>query len=295
MNVSEAIDGRERYPINVRYAREFRDHPEALQRILVATPGGAQIPLSQVADIEFTTGPPMIRSEDGKLVGFVFVDIAGRPIGDYVAEAKNVVEAEVDLPSGPRIEWAGQFKYLERAKERLAIIVPVTLLIVFLLLFFHTGSVVETGIVLLAVPFSLIGAVWLLWILDYNMSVAVWVGLIALAGLDAETGLVMLLYLKLAHTSALERGRLRNWADLREVIVEGAARRVRPKLMTVTTTMLALLPIMWSTGTGADVMKRIAAPMVGGLVTSFLLELTIYPAIFSIWRGRRLAPTPRAK
>ena len=294
MNVSQAIEGRERYPINVRYAREFRDHPEALRSVLVATPSGAQVPLSQIADIEFTTGPPMVRSEDGKLVGFVFVDIADRPIADYVAEARDVVAAQVDLPSGFRIEWAGQFKYLERAKERLKIIVPLTLLIVFLLLFFHTGSTLETGIILLAVPFSLVGAIWLLWILGYNMSVAVWVGLIALAGLDAETGLVMLLYLKLAHAAAEREGRLRSWSDLREAIVEGAARRIRPKLMAVTTTMIGLLPVMWASGAGADVMKRIAAPVVGGLVSSFLLQLTIYPAIFGIWKGRGL-PGPRRK
>ncbi|MFQ5701601.1 MAG: efflux RND transporter permease subunit [Acidobacteriota bacterium] len=291
MNVSQTVEGRERYPINVRYAREFRDHPEALRNVLIATPAGAQIPLSQVADVEFTTGAPMIRSEDGKLVGFVFVDVAGRAIADYVAEARSVIHEQVDLPPGFRIEWAGQFKYLERAKERLKIIVPVTLLIVFLLLFFHTGSALETAIVLLAVPFSLVGAIWLLWILDYNMSVAVWVGLIALAGLDAETGLVMLLYLKLAHGASQREGRSGNWSGLREAIVEGAARRIRPKLMAVSTTMIGLIPVMWSSGTGADVMKRIAAPMVGGLLSSFLLQLTIYPAIFAIWKGRGL-PRP---
>jgi Cu(I)/Ag(I) efflux system membrane protein CusA/SilA len=291
MNVSQTVEGRERYPINVRYAREFRDHPEALRNVLIATPAGAQIPLSQVAEVEFTTGAPMIRSEDGRLVGFVFVDLAGRAIAEYVAQARSAIQEQVDLPPGYRIEWAGQFTYLERAKQRLTIIVPVTLLIVFLLLFFHTGSALETAIVLLAVPFSLVGAIWLLWILGYNMSVAVWVGMIALAGLDAETGLVMLLYLKLAHAAARSEGRLRGWSDLREAIVEGAARRIRPKLMTVLTTMIGLLPVMWSSGTGADVMKRIAAPMVGGLVTSFLLELTIYPAIFAIWKGRGL-PRP---
>jgi Cu(I)/Ag(I) efflux system membrane protein CusA/SilA len=288
MNISQTIEGRERYPITVRYAREFRDHPEALKRILIPTPTGAQIPLAQVADLEFVMGPPMIRSEDGKLVGFVFVDLANRPIADYVEEAKRVVAREVSLPAGMRIEWAGQFQYLERAQERLRIVVPLTLLIVILLLYMHTRSLIETGIVLLAIPFSLVGAVWLLWFLDYNMSVAVWVGLIALAGLDAETGIVMLLYLKLSHTRWSTDGRLRSRQDLRESIVEGAAKRIRPKLMAVMTTMLGLAPVMWSAGTGADVMKRIAAPMVGGLVTSFLLQLTIYPAIFAIWKGRKL-------
>lgn len=289
MNVAETIEGRERYPINVRYAREFRDNPEALRRVIVPTPSGAQVPLSQVAKLDFTTGPPMIRSEDGKLVGFVFVDLADRPIADYVEEARQVVAEEVDLPAGIRIEWAGQFTYLERAKERLKIVVPLTLLVVFLLLYFHTRSLAETAIVLLAVPFSVVGAIWLLWILGYNMSIAVWVGLIALAGLDAETGLVMLLYLKLAYRKWQEEGRLRTAADLREAIVEGAARRIRPKLMAVATTMIGLVPVMWSSGTGADVMKRIAAPMVGGLVSSFLLQLTIYPAIFAIWKRREIA------
>jgi Cu(I)/Ag(I) efflux system membrane protein CusA/SilA len=285
MNVSETVEGRERYPINVRYARELRDDPEALKRVLVPTPSGAQIPISQVADIRASTGPPMIRSEDGKLVGFVFVD-TDRPIADYVAEAKQVVARDVVRPAGIRLDWVGQFKYFERAREKLATVVPVTLLIVFLLLYLNTRSLVETGIVLLAVPFSLIGAIWLLYLLDYNMSVAVWVGLIALAGLDAETGVVMLLYLTLAHRRRMEQGLLKNAADLREAIVEGAAGRVRPKLMTVMTTMIGLVPVLYATGTGSDVMKRIAAPMVGGLVTSFLLELTVYPAIFALWKGQ---------
>ena len=289
VNVSETVEGRERYPIQVRYAREFRDHPDALKKVLVATPTGAQVPLAQVAEIGFATGPPMLRSENGQLVNFVFVDIADRPLGDYVDEARRLVNARVELPPGVRIEWAGQFVYLERAKERLAIVVPVTLLIVFMLLYMNTGSVTETGIVLLAVPFSLVGAIWLMWFLDYNMSIAVWVGLIALAGLDAETGMIMLLYLKLAYARSRKEGRLRSFEDLRETIVDGAARRIRPKLMMVLTTMIGLLPIMWSTGTGADVMKRIAAPMVGGLVTSFALELTIYPAIFALWKRRELA------
>ena len=289
VNVSETVEGRERYPIQVRYAREFRDHPDALKKVLVATPTGAQVPLAQVAEIGFATGPPMLRSENGQLVNFVFVDIADRPLGDYVDEARRLVNARVELPPGVRIEWAGQFVYLERAKERLAIVVPVTLLIVFMLLYMNTGSVTETGIVLLAVPFSLVGAIWLMWFLDYNMSIAVWVGLIALAGLDAETGVIMLLYLKLAYARSRKEGRLRSFEDLRETIVDGAARRIRPKLMMVLTTMIGLLPIMWSTGTGADVMKRIAAPMVGGLVTSFALELTIYPAIFALWKRRELA------
>jgi len=270
----------------VRYAREFRDSPEALKRVIVSTPAGSQVPLSQLAELRFSTGPPMIRTEDAKLVGFVFVDIAGRPIADFVDDARRVVAEKVELPTGMRLEWAGQFKYLERAKERLKVVVPVTLLIVILLLYFNTHSLVETFIVLLAVPFSLIGAVWLLYFLDYNMSVAVWVGIIALAGLDAETGVVMLLYLQLAYGRWRREGRLRGAADLEGAIVEGAAQRIRPKLMTVLCILLGLVPIMWSSGTGSDVMRRIAAPMVGGVATSFLLELMIYPAIFAVWKGR---------
>ena len=287
MTVSETVEGRERYPINVRYARELRDDPVLLGKILVATPGGAQVPLSQVADIDMVTGPPMIRSEDGKLVGYVFIDTS-RPIADYVADAKAAVQRDVELAPGVRIDWVGQFRYFERAKAKLQIVVPVTLAIVFLLLFLNTKSLVETGIVLLAVPFSLVGAIWLLYFLDFNMSVAVWVGIIALAGLDAETGVVMLLYLTLAHRRWKNAGRLHTEADLEEAIVEGAAKRIRPKLMTVLTMMIGLIPVLWSTGTGADVMQRIAAPMVGGLVTSFVLELTVYPAIFAVWKARGL-------
>jgi Cu(I)/Ag(I) efflux system membrane protein CusA/SilA len=286
-NVSETVEGRERYPINVRYAREFRDNPELLGRTLIRTPEGAPIPLSQVASVRGVLGPPMIRSEGGKLVGFVFVD-TDRPIADYVADAKQAVQLDVRLPPGTRLEWVGQFKYFERAKERLQWVIPLTLGIVFALLYFNTRSIVETVIVMLAVPFSLVGAIWLLYFLHYNLSVAVWVGVIALAGLDAETGVVMLLYLTLAYDRRTRDSRLRSLADLRESIVEGAAKRLRPKLMTVATMIFGLMPVLWSTGTGADVMKRIAAPMIGGLVTSFLLELTVYPALFAIWKGRGL-------
>jgi Cu(I)/Ag(I) efflux system membrane protein CusA/SilA len=284
------VDGRARYPINVRYAREYRDDPGLLGRTLIATPSGAQIPLSEVATIETALGPPMIRSEGGKLVGFVFVD-TDRPIADYVAEARRAVAERAKLVPGTRLEWVGQFKYFERAKERLKWVVPLTLGIVCLLLYLNTQSVAETVIVLLAVPFSLVGAFWLLYLFQYNMSVAVWVGLIALAGLDAETGVVMLLYLTLAYDGRVREGRLRSFDDLREAIVDGAAKRLRPKLMTVATMIIGLAPVLWSTGTGADVMKRIAAPMVGGLVTSFLLELTVYPAIFALWKAGAVRPT----
>jgi Cu(I)/Ag(I) efflux system membrane protein CusA/SilA len=285
--VSETVEGRERYPISVRYAREFRDDPNILGRVLIATPEGSQVPLSQVTTIKSVLGPPMIRSEGGKLVGFVFVD-TDRPIADYVAEAKDAVARDAVLPAGTRLAWVGQFKYFERAKERLKWVIPLTLGIVFALLYLNTKSIAETVIVMLAVPFSLVGAVWLLYLLHYNISVAVWVGVIALAGLDAETGVVMLLYLTLAHRRHERNGTLVTRGDLREAIVEGAAKRLRPKLMTVATMIIGLVPVLRSTGTGADVMKRIAAPMVGGLVTSFLLELTVYPAIFAIWKGRGL-------
>ena len=287
-NVAETFEGRERYPINVRYARDFREDLSALKRVLVATPSGSQVPLSQVADIRFQTGPPFVRSEAGQLVGFVFADVSGQPIVDYVGDAKRAVSEQVDLPPGTRLEWAGQFQYFERAKERLWLVAPVTLALVALLLFLNTGSVIETGIVLLAVPFSLIGAIWLLWALDYNLSIAVWVGIIALAGLDAQTGVVMLLYLTLAHRKRAAKGRLASLPDLEEAIVEGAARRIRPKLMTVLAMSAGLLPLLWSTGTGSDVMKRVAAPMVGGLASSFALELLVYPALFAIWKRREL-------
>jgi len=292
-SISETVEGRERYPISVRFPAEYRERPEAIEALLISTPSGAQVPLGQVATVRPTLGPPMVRSEDGALVGFVFVD-TDRPIADYVDDAKIVVARDVKLPAGVRINWTGQYKYFERAKKQLMIVVPVTLTIVLLLLYFNTKSVVETGIVLLAVPFSLIGAIWLLYLLGYNMSVAVWVGLIALAGVDAETGVVMLLYLTLSHKKWKEDGKLRTFDDLREAIVDGAAKRIRPKLMTVLTDMIGLLPVLWATGTGADLMKRIAAPLVGGLATSFLLELTVYPAIFALWKKRELKAEPEA-
>jgi Cu(I)/Ag(I) efflux system membrane protein CusA/SilA len=295
-NVSYTVEGRERYPIQVRYARDFREDLSALRRALVATPAGAQVPISQLAEVEFAMGPPFVRSEAGQLVGFVSVDVAERPIVDYVHEAQRAVAERASLPPRTRLEWSGQFQSYERARDRLLLLVPLTLLVVGVLLWLNTGSVVETGIVLLAVPFSLIGAFWLLWLLDYHLSVGVWVGIIALAGLDAQTGVVMLLYLTLAHRDRSARGELRRFRDLEDAIVEGAARRIRPKLMTVVAMTAGLLPLLWSTGTGADLIKRIAAPMVGGLVTSFALELLVYPALFAIWKSRdpgraRVRPT----
>ena len=278
MNVSQTIEGRERYPISVRYARDYREDPDALGRALVAAPSGAQVPLSQLARLRFATGPDMVRSEAGQLVGFVFVDVAERPIVDYVRDAQRAVAEQVALPTSTRLEWAGQFQSYERARDRLYVVVPLTLLLVALLLYGNTGSAVETAMVLLAVPFSLVGAVW--------------VGLIALAGLDAQTGVVMLLYLTLAHRARAAAGAMQGFGDLEEAIVEGAARRIRPKAMTVVAMIAGLLPLLWSQGTGADVMKRIAAPMVGGLVTSFALELLVYPALFAIWKRRALPARP---
>lgn len=294
ISIGETVEGRERYPINVRYARELRDDPTTLGKILIALPSGAQVPLSEVADIRFVNGPPMLRSEGGKLVSYVFIDVAPeKPIAGLVADAQQAVAQQVTLAPGVRLDWVGQYRHYEHAKAKLLLIVPLTLLLVAVLLYFSTRSLVETAIVLLAVPFSLVGAVWLLWLLDYHLSVAVWVGLIALAGLDAETGVIMLLYLTMAHRTWHSEGRIRTRADLTEVIVEGAAKRIRPKLMTVLAAMVGLLPVLWSDGTGADVMKRIAAPMVGGLVTSFLLELTVYPALFALWKGRGLGNEAR--
>ncbi|HEV8321052.1 MAG TPA: CusA/CzcA family heavy metal efflux RND transporter [Myxococcota bacterium] len=292
MHATTTVEGRARYPVMVRYARDFRDDPEALGRVLVPTPTGAMVPLGLLADIHFEGGPPMLNEEDGQLTGLVLVDVAkDEALGEYVARAKAAIAAEVKLPPGYRIAWAGQYEYYERAAGRLKLVVPLTLLLVVFLLYFNTRSWTETGIVILAVPFSLVGAVWLLYALGYHVSVAVWVGMIALAGLDAETGVVMLLYLRLAHRAAAAAGRLRNHEELTEAIVHGAARRIRPKHMTVLAAFAGLLPIFWSHGAGADVMRRIAAPMAGGLVTSFVLELLVYPAIFAIWKGRTL-PTP---
>ena len=292
MTVTQTVEGRERYSVSVRYARELRDDPEALKRVLVSSPSGAQIPLAELADIHFNTGAPMIQDEDGQLVALVSVDVADRALADFVHDAQRAVRERVKLPPGYRLDWAGQFKYYERAQARLALVVPVTLLLVFALLYFNLRSVPETAIVMLAVPFSLIGAVWLVWLLHYNLSVAVWVGMIALAGLDAETGTVMLLYLNLAYEEHRKRGALRDRDDLTEAIVQGAAHRIRPKMMTVCAILFGLLPIMWGHGSGADVMKRIAAPMVGGVITSFVLELLVYPAVFAWWKGRSLPKLP---
>jgi Cu(I)/Ag(I) efflux system membrane protein CusA/SilA len=292
--IATTVEGRERYPIAVRYARDYRGDLDALKRVLVATPTGAQVPIGELADLSYRTGPPDIRDENGQLVGFVFVDVTTDNIDGYVQAANARLARRISFPPGYYIQWAGQFEYLKSAEQRLAVAIPFTLLIIFVLIYLNTKSVVRTAIVLLAVPFSLVGAFWLLYLLHYNLSVAVWVGLIALAGLDAETGVVMLLYLDHAWDKFQAAGRMTTPSDLHDSVIEGAVQRIRPKIMTVCAILFGLLPIMWSptTQTGVDVMKRIAAPMVGGVVTSAILELLLYPAIYMLWRRRHL-PDPR--
>lgn len=289
-NVSTALMGRERYPIQVRFAPDFRQDIERINRVLISAPTGAQIPLSEIANVKINEGASMIRDENASLVGYVYVDIdpAKIDIGSFVEHAKKAVSDQVKLPTGYTLSWSGQYENMERVKERLKVVIPLTLFLIILLLHFNTKSWVKTGIVLLAVPFSLIGAVWILVALDYNLSIAAWVGMIALLGLDAETGVFMLMYLDLSFHDREKRGLMKSRQDLHDAVIEGAVHRVRPKLMTVLALFMGLIPIMWSIGAGADVMKRIAAPMIGGLFTSFILELLIYPVIFYIWKEKEL-------
>ena len=284
-NVSTVIDGRARYPIDVRYMRDFRSDLEALGKVLIPISGEKQIPLGELASLRTHTGPAMIRDEDGVLTGYVFVDTGGRATGDYVNQARKVLDASLKLPAGYVVSWSGQYESAQRVRARLMVVVPVTIAIILFLIYFSTKSAVKTMIVTLAVPFSAVGAIWLVYLLGYNMNVAVWVGLIALLGVDAETGVFMLLYLDLAFEKARSsRGQLTQ-VELVEAIVEGAAKRLRPKFMTFATMSVGLAPILWSTGTGSAILKRIAAPMVGGIFTSFILELLVYPAIYAIWRA----------
>jgi copper/silver efflux system protein len=304
MTLTTTIEGRERYPVNVRYFRGLRSDIDSLKRVLIPVMGNStrpaagmgpvvtansspanvlQIPLGELADISIAKGPTVIKSEEGLLASYVYIDFSGRDVGGYVDEAKAKV-ASIKIPDGYRFQWSGEYEYLVRTHEKLKLVIPLTLLIIFVLIYFNTQSVTKTMIVLLAVPFSLVGSFWLLYILNYNMSIAVWVGIIALAGLDAETGVIMLLYLDMAYMQWQKEGRLQTIADLKEAIMHGAVKRIRPKIMTVSVILAGLIPIMFSTGTGADVMKRIAAPMVGGVITSTILELIIYPAIFLLWK-----------
>jgi Cu(I)/Ag(I) efflux system membrane protein CusA/SilA len=281
-NVSTIYQGRQRYPVNVRYLSDFRSDPEALGRVLVAGSGAEQVPLNQVADIELVEGPAMLRDENGMLDGYVYIDVNGRDLGSYVAEAARLVRDRVPLPPGYSLAWSGQYEAMERVRGRLREVVPLVLALVFALLYLNTRSAGRTLLILLAVPFSCVGACWLLWALGYNMSVGVWVGMIALMGVDAETGMFMVLYIDLAVEEWRQRGRLTSRRELREAIVYGAARRIRPKFMTVATMFLGLVPILFATGAGSDVMKRIAAPMAGGIFTSFLLELLVYPPLYEL-------------
>ncbi len=293
-NQSTVYDGRARYPVNVRLLRDYRSDAASLNRVLVPLPKGGQVPMSELAELQMVQGPAMIRDENGLLTGYVFVDFDTSKIdvGTYVDQAKKALASGLKMPTGYSVLWSGQFENMVRVRERLKLILPITLVLIFGLLYLNTRSAFKASLVMLAVPFSAIGAVWLLYFLGYNVSIAVWVGMIALMGLDAETGVFMLLFLDLAHDEAAKAGRLNSKADLREAIIHGAVKRVRPKAMTVCAAFMGLLPILWSTGAGADLMKRIAAPMVGGLVTSFILELLVYPAVYYLWKGRELAEEP---
>ena len=282
--VTTTVEGRERYPVNVRYKRELRDDPDRLKRVLVPTPGGAQIPLGQIAEIVITQGPPSITDEAGALAGLVSVSVSGRDLRGYVTDAQRAVHELVTLPSGYRLIWTGQYEHLVRAEERLKLVVPVTLAVILLLLYLNFRSLAKSLIVLMSVPFAAVGAIWYLSYLGYNLSVAVWVGIIALAGVAAETGVVMLVYLDEAYERRVREGRMTTAQDLHDAIMEGAVQRVRPKMMTVAAIMGGLLPIMWTTGTGADVMKRIAAPMIGGMVSSTVLTLLVIPVLYMLWR-----------
>ncbi len=307
MEITITIEGRERYPVNLRYARELRGDLDAMKRLLVpiAIPASrfsgmsssmgtvagsniAQVPIGQLTDLRLKMGPSMLKEENGMLVSYVYVDVSGRDIGSFVEEAKSVVKEKVKIPPGYYLTWSGQYEYMERAKERLKIVIPLTVLVIFVLLYFNFKSVTESLIVMLSVPFALVGGVWLLYLLNYNLSVAVWVGIIALAGVAAETGVVMIVYLDEAYQKRVKEGKMNTMNDLLDAVIEGAVQRVRPKMMTVAAIISGLLPIMWSHGTGADVMKRIAAPMVGGMITSTILTLVIIPAIYVLWKGKGL-------
>ncbi|MBF0487758.1 MAG: efflux RND transporter permease subunit [Nitrospirae bacterium] len=299
MNLTTTVEGRQRFPVNVRYLRDLRGNIDDLKRVLVplmpgnskganpSMPSIAQVPMGEIADIKVTQGPTAIKSEEGLLTAYVYIDFSGRDVGSYVEEAKKKVSGLVKIPSGYRLKWSGEYEYIVETHKRLKLVIPLTAFLIFVLVYINTKSAVKTAIVLLAVPFSLVGSFWFLYLLNYNMSIAVWVGMIALAGLDAETGVVMLLYLELSYEKWKQEGRLNSYGDLRDAIMHGAVKRIRPKIMTVSVILAGLIPVMFSTGAGSDVMKRIAAPMVGGVVTSTVLELIIYPAIYILWKGRR--------
>jgi Cu(I)/Ag(I) efflux system membrane protein CusA/SilA len=285
MSITNTVEGLERYTVNLRYSRELRDNIEALKRVLVPTPTGEQIPIAQLATITPRKGPMVVRSEDTRPNAWVYVDIKDIDVGTYAQNAQRIVAEKIKLPTGYDLIWSGEYEYIQRAEQRLMYVIPMTLFIIFVIIYLNTRSVTKVAIVFMAVPFSLIGTFWLLYILGYNLSIAVWVGIIALAGLDAETGVVMLLYLDVAYDEWKKKGLMRGIKDLKDAIHHGAVKRVRPKVMTASVIIAGLLPIMWSHGTGADVMKRIAAPMVGGVVTSVMMELAVYPVIYFLWKS----------
>ena len=294
VNITQTVEGLERYTVNLRYQRDFRNDLDSLKRVLVPLQDGAHVPISQLAKLEILQGPPMIKSENASQTAWVYVDLRNIDIGTFVARAQQAVAENIRLPEGYSLVWSGQYEYLQAAQKRFLMIIPLTVLLILLIIYLSTRSLIKTAIVLLAVPFSLVGAFWILYLLDYNMSVAAWIGIIALAGLDAETGVVMLLYLDISHRLWKEQGRMQTRGDLVQAIHHGAVRRVRPKIMTIMVIIFGLLPIMWSQGTGADVMKRIAAPMIGGVTTSGIMELLIYPIIYYLWRGYKLRPETSA-
>jgi copper/silver efflux system protein len=291
--VTTTVEGRQRFSVNMRYPRDLRDNAQAIANdVLVPMPGGGAVPLGEVAKVAPARGPTSIRTENGQLATYIYVDIRDRDLGGYVADAQVAVEASIQFPPGYYVVWSGQYEYLQRAAARLRVVVPVTLTLIFLLLYLNFRSIAETAIVMLSLPFALVGGLWMMWWLGFNLSVAVVVGFIALAGVAAETGVVMLIYLNHALAGIKAKrdidGRTLTRADLHDAIMEGAVERVRPKMMTVTAIMAGLLPIMWSTGTGSEIMQRIAVPMIGGMISSTLLTLIVIPAIFGLVKGFRL-------
>ncbi|MXW32363.1 MAG: efflux RND transporter permease subunit [Rhodothermaceae bacterium] len=294
MNITQTVEGLERYPVNVRYSRELRDNLPALNRVLIPTPTGAQIPLSYVADFSIVKGPPVIKSENARKTSWVYVDIRDTDVGSYVSHARTAINEQVIFPEGYSIVWSGQYEYIERARQRLQLVVPITLLVIFVLLYLNFRSVTESLIVMLSLPFSVVGGIWLLYVMGYHLSVAVGVGFIALAGVAAETGVIMLIYLNQAYREKLSQGQMNSLKDLYDAIIAGAVDRVRPKMMTVITIMAGLLPILWGTGTGSEVMKRIVAPMVGGMISSTILTLIVIPVIYYLWKSHALRRQTKA-
>ncbi len=288
MNVTRTVEGLERFPVNLRYQRDYRNNIESLNRVLVPIPSGGNIPLSEVADLQIKKGPPVIKSENARPNAWVYIDLKNIDVGTYVEKAKKIIDENVELPAGYSLIWSGQYEYMERSSKRLAMVVPLTLLVVIFLLYLNTKSMIKTGIVLVALPFSLVGAIWYLFLADFNFSVAVWVGIIALLGVSAEMGVVMLLYLDISFKKFLNNKWIKSANDLKNAIFDGAVQRIRPMMMTTMTTMLGLFPIIIGSGIGSDVMKRIAAPMVGGIIVSFVLILTLFPAIFYIIKKREV-------